>query len=57
MDTFANTGEICSAGTRLLVQREIYDEFVERLAKFANGIRVGHSLDPATQMGPITSAR
>ena len=57
MAAFQNTGQVCSAGTRLLVQRGIYDEFVERVANFAAGLKVGGSLDPATQIGPIASAR
>jgi aldehyde dehydrogenase (NAD+) len=57
MAAFANSGQICSAGTRLFVQRSIYDEFVERVAAHAKSLRVGHSLDPDTQIGPLTSAR
>lgn len=57
MAAFTNTGQLCMAGTRLLVQRGIYDEFVERVAKFADTLRVGHSMDPQTQIGPISSAR
>ena len=56
MAVFANSGQICSAGTRLYVQRSIYDEFVERVAAFAKGLRVGPSLDPATELGPLVSA-
>lgn len=57
MAAFANTGQICCAGTRLLVQRGIHDEFVERVAKYAQSLKVGSSLDPQTQIGPLTSAR
>ena len=57
MGCFNNSGQICYAGTRLFVQRPIYDEFVERLAAFSKTIRVGDSLDPATQLGPLVSAR
>lgn len=57
MGCFNNSGQICYAGTRLFVQRSIYDEFVERLATFSKTIRVGDSLDPATQLGPLVSAR
>ncbi len=56
MAVFANSGQICSAGTRLYVQRAIYDEFVERVATFAKGLRVGPSLDPTTELGPLVSA-
>ena len=57
MGCFNNSGQICYAGTRLFVQRPIYDEFVERLAAFSKTIKVGDSLDPATQLGPLVSAR
>jgi aldehyde dehydrogenase (NAD+) len=57
MGCFNNSGQICYAGTRLFVQRPIYDEFVEKLAAFSKTIKVGDSLDPATQLGPLVSAR
>jgi aldehyde dehydrogenase (NAD+) len=56
MAVFANSGQICSAGTRLYVQRPIYDAFVERLAAHARSLRVGPSLDPSTDLGPLVSA-
>jgi aldehyde dehydrogenase (NAD+) len=55
MAVFANSGQICSAGTRLFVERRIYDEFVGRVAEFGSGLRVGNGLDPATQIGPLVS--
>jgi aldehyde dehydrogenase (NAD+) len=57
MGCFNNSGQICYAGTRLFVQRPIYDDFVERLAAFSKTIKVGDSLDPSTQLGPLVSAR
>ena len=51
-----NSGQNCSAGTRLYVQRPIYDEFVQRVAAFAKTLRVGDALDPETQLGPLVSA-
>jgi aldehyde dehydrogenase (NAD+) len=56
MAVFANSGQICSAGTRLYVQRPIYDEFVQRVAAFAKTLRVGNALDPETQLGPLVSS-
>jgi aldehyde dehydrogenase (NAD+) len=56
MAVYMNSGQICSAGTRLFVQRPIYDEFVQRVADFAKKLRVGDPLDPETQMGPLVSA-
>jgi aldehyde dehydrogenase (NAD+) len=56
MAVFANSGQICSAGTRLFVQSSICDEFMQRLAAFTATIRVGDPLDPDTQIGPVVSA-
>jgi len=55
MAVFANSGQICCAGTRLFVERRIFDEFTHRVAEFGQSLRVGNSLDPATQMGPLVS--
>ena len=57
MGCFNNSGQICYAGTRIFVQRPIYDEFVERLAAFSKTIKVGDSLDPQTQLGPLVSSK
>ena len=48
---YANKGEVCSAGSRLLVHEKIYDEFVNRLADRADKMKVGNPLDPKTEMG------
>ena len=53
---FTTCGQICTAGSRLLVADEIYQEFVERLAAQTDGLRVGDGLDPASQLGPVASA-
>jgi gamma-glutamyl-gamma-aminobutyraldehyde dehydrogenase len=51
---FANMGEVCSAGSRLLVERPIYDEFIERfIADGKSAYRPGDPLDPRTNMGPL----
>jgi len=52
---FGNQGEVCLAGSRLLVERAIHDEFLERLADAAGALRVGDPMDEATQMGPLVS--
>ena len=57
MAVFANSGQICSAGTRLFVEQKVYDEFVERVAAFAKALQVGNGLDPETQIGPLVSDR
>jgi aldehyde dehydrogenase (NAD+) len=48
---YANKGEVCSAGSRLLVHEKIYDEFVGGLAERAAKMKVGDPLDPASEMG------
>ncbi|MEU6379405.1 aldehyde dehydrogenase family protein [Streptomyces sp. NPDC046909] len=55
MGVFANSGQICFAGTRVLVQRTVVDEFTERLLAFTDTLRVGHSLDAAATLGPVIS--
>lgn len=55
MGVFANSGQICFAGTRVLVQRSIVDEFTERLLAFMETLRVGPSLDSASTLGPVIS--
>ena len=53
---FVNQGEVCLAGSRILVQRGIYNEFVERFAaKLTNETVIGDPLDPATTMGALNS--
>ncbi|WP_416567100.1 aldehyde dehydrogenase family protein [Nocardia testacea] len=52
---FLHSGQVCSAGTRLLVEESIADEFVAELARRAAGIRVGPGIDPASQTGPLVS--
>jgi len=55
MGVFANSGQICFAGTRVLVQRSVVDEFTERLLAFMDTLQVGHSLDAAATLGPVIS--
>lgn len=57
MAVFANSGQVCAAGTRLYVERSIYDEFVERVAHHGRQLRIGAGIDPETQLGPIVSAK
>jgi aldehyde dehydrogenase (NAD+) len=52
---FAGAGQSCVAGSRLLVQRSIYDEFVGMIATGAKKIKVGAPLDDATEVGPINN--
>ncbi|HZC25504.1 MAG TPA: aldehyde dehydrogenase family protein [Actinopolymorphaceae bacterium] len=56
MGVFANSGQVCCAGTRIFVERPVYEEFVSGVSEFASGLRVGDSMDPATVIGPVVSA-
>jgi len=53
---FANSGQICSAGTRLLVQRGIQDELVAALTAASEKMKLGHGLDDP-DLGPLISAK
>jgi len=52
---FAASGQTCIAGSRLLVQRSIYDEFVERVVEHAKSARMGDPMQTTTQVGPVTT--
>lgn len=54
---FANAGQSCTAGARLLVERAVYDRVVAGVAAGARRLRVGPPADPATEVGPIQNAR
>ena len=53
---FANQGEVCSAGSRLLVERPIYDRMLEALADKSSRIRLGDPMDRETKMGPLVTS-
>ncbi|HEY3596168.1 MAG TPA: aldehyde dehydrogenase family protein [Paraburkholderia sp.] len=53
---FFNTGQVCSAGSRILAHRDVYDDVVERLAARAKTIKVGDPSVRETSMGPLISA-
>ena len=52
---FHNQGQACIAGSRLLLHEKIADQFLDRFLALAKSIRIGNPLDPATEMGPLTS--
>jgi acyl-CoA reductase-like NAD-dependent aldehyde dehydrogenase len=52
---FYNQGQLCTAGSRMLVQRGVLDEVVEKLAEQARRTRLGPGLDEGTTMGPLIS--
>ena len=55
MAVFANAGQICVAGSRLYVQRTIFDRVIGGVAKIGDALRLGNGLDAETQMGPLVS--
>jgi (Z)-2-((N-methylformamido)methylene)-5-hydroxybutyrolactone dehydrogenase len=52
---FAASGQTCIAGSRLLVQDSVHDTFVDKLLAVARTARMGDPMDPATQVGPVTT--
>jgi aldehyde dehydrogenase (NAD+) len=54
---FFNAGQVCSAGSRVLVQEKVYDQVVERLAARAQSLRMGDLLDRNTSLGPVISEK
>ena len=55
--SFIAAGQTCVQGARLLVQRALFDEVVETLGERARTLKIGDPTDPATEMGPLVSAR
>ena len=53
---FYSTGQRCTASSRIIVQRGIYDRFTSELAHRTQALRVGHALRPDTQIGPVSEA-
>jgi len=52
---WGHAGQVCIAGTRVLVQRSIHDEFVQRMIALSRDLRIGSGFDPQTQLGPLIS--
>jgi aldehyde dehydrogenase (NAD+) len=55
MGVFANTGQMCVAGTRLFIERQVFADVVGRIIEIARSLRVGLSREPSTQIGPLAS--
>jgi acyl-CoA reductase-like NAD-dependent aldehyde dehydrogenase len=53
---FLANGEVCFASSRLLVHEDVYEAFLDRFTELAAKVRVGHALDPETQLGPLVTA-
>jgi succinate-semialdehyde dehydrogenase/glutarate-semialdehyde dehydrogenase len=54
---FRNAGQVCVSPTRFLVQRTVYDRFVDRFLERVGSIRVGSGIEPGVTMGPVASTR
>ncbi|WP_339689877.1 aldehyde dehydrogenase family protein [uncultured Parasphingorhabdus sp.] len=54
---FFNGGQVCIAGSRLYAHCAIYDRLIAGVVEYAKGLKLGHGLDPETQMGPLVSVR
>ncbi len=52
---FFSSGQVCTAGSRLLVDERVFDRVVEGVTNIAKSLRIGHGLDPQTQLGPLVS--
>jgi aldehyde dehydrogenase (NAD+) len=57
LGVYRNSGQVCYAGTRILVQRSIQEQFVERLATYSKSLKVGSPQDLSTDLGPLISQR
>jgi acyl-CoA reductase-like NAD-dependent aldehyde dehydrogenase len=56
MAVFGNAGQDCCARSRILVQKDVFDEFLDRMKPAVEALRVGDPLDEATEMGPLISS-
>ena len=52
---FGNTGQVCYAGTRVFVERPVYEEVISRMSDYANALVVGNSQEEETDIGPVVS--
>ncbi len=55
-NNFYSTGQVCSNGTRVFVQREVYERFLEPIAERLRALKIGDPFDPETMIGPLVSA-
>ncbi|RWD18792.1 MAG: aldehyde dehydrogenase family protein, partial [Mesorhizobium sp.] len=54
---FANAGQVCTAPSRLLIEKPVFDEFVDAFSSKVQSLRVGNGLDPNTDIGPLAHSR
>ncbi len=57
MAVFANSGQMCIAGSRLFVQRKVFDKVVAGIGQVAGSLKIGNGMDPNNQLGPVISAQ
>ncbi|NIZ12077.1 aldehyde dehydrogenase [Phaeobacter sp. HF9A] len=57
MAIFANSGQLCTAGSRLIVEDAVYDEVTKGVAEFAKSLPIGHAFTPDVMLGPLISQR
>jgi aldehyde dehydrogenase (NAD+) len=55
LGVFYNSGQVCTARTRIFAERGIYEDFVDKLVKTSADVTVGDPFDPKTKMGPLVS--
>jgi phenylacetaldehyde dehydrogenase len=53
---FFSSGQVCTASSRVLIHRKVYDQVVDGLVERARNMRLGHGLNPHTELGPLVSA-
>ena len=56
MGIFFNSGQVCTASSRLYLHEKIYDQFIESMAEFSKTLKVGNGLDMEVMLGPLVSA-
>lgn len=54
---FGNSGQVCTAGSRIYAERAVVEEVTQGISSFAQKLRIGPGLDPGTQLGPVVSER
>ncbi len=52
---YLNAGQVCQAGSRLLIEESVHDQFMGMFSNFVAGVKVGDPMDPSTRMGPVIS--
>jgi len=55
MGIYFNQGQVCAAGSRVYVQKSVYDQVVEQMVNYSKTVRQGAGIDPETEMGPLVS--